>query len=117
MDANYTIVNKSNSWFAFKIMSFEGKRAAFLIDVKAKSPHNFNKAIRYIVKNHSSDFDILLYVGYLPFGGTGLIKVPRKFEPKHFHFAAKIFNKSVVNKEDVFNICNWDVNLSNTDLI
>ena len=90
---------------------------AFLIDVEAKSSRNFNKAIRYIVKKHNSEFDLLLYIGHLHFSRTGLLRVPRKYEPKDFNFAAKIFDASKFDKSDVYNIDNWDVNLSNTDLI
>lgn len=117
MDANYSIVCENHLWFVYKIMNYEGIRTAFLIDVAAKSPRNFNKAIRYIVKKHHSEFDILLYIGYLPFGRTGLFKIPRKYEPKKFNFAATIFDDSKFDKSEIFNINNWDVNLSNTDLI
>jgi len=117
MDADYSIVSLKNLWFVYKIMNYEGIRTAFLIDVATKSPRNFNKAIRYIVKSHNSEFDILLYIGDLPFSRTGLFKVPRKYEPKNFNFAATVFDDSNFNKSDIFNMKNWDVNLSNTDLI
>ena len=117
MGADYSIVCENKLWFVYKIMNYDGIRTAFLIDVAAKSSRNFNKAIRYIVKKHHSEFDILLYIGYLPFGRTGLIKVPRIYEPKNFNFAATIFDDSKFDKSEIFNISNWDVNLSNTDLI
>jgi hypothetical protein len=117
MDANYSVVCENKLWFAYKLINYEGIKTIFLIDVAKKSSNNFNKAIRYIVKKHHSEFDILLYVGHLPFGRTGLIKVPSKYEPKNFNFAAKIFDNSKLEKSDIFNINNWDVNLSNTDLI
>ena len=117
MDGNYSVVREDKLWFAYKIMNYDGIRTAFLIDVAGKSPRNFNRALRYIVKKHHSEFDILLYVGYLPFGRTGLVRIPRKLEPKNFYFAAKIFDDSKFDKSTIFNISNWDVNLSNTDLI
>ena len=117
MDADYSIVFENKLWFAYKIMNYKGLRTAFLIDVEAKSSRNFNKAIRYIVKKHNSEFDLLLYIGHLHFSRTGLLRVPRKYEPKDFNFAAKIFDASKFDKSDVYNIDNWDVNLSNTDLI
>lgn len=117
MDANYSVVRENKLWFVYKLINYEGIRTVFLIDVAVKSANNFNKAIRFIFRKHHSEFDILLYVGHLPFGRTGLIRVPPKYEPKNFNFAAKIFDKSKCNKSDIFNINNWDVNLSNTDLI
>jgi hypothetical protein len=117
MDANYSIVIENKLRFVYKIIYYEGIRTAFLIDVAAKSPRNFNKAIRYIVKNHHSEFDILLYVGYLPFWCSGLVEVPHWFEPKNFNFVTTIFDHSKITKSDILNIQNWDVNLSNFDLI
>jgi hypothetical protein len=117
MDADYSVVNEKDNWFVYKIMNYQGTRAVFLIDVAVKSPRNFNKAIRYILKKHGSEFDIMLYIGYLPFKCTGFFRVPPKYEPKIFNFAAVILDDSKVEKSDIFNIRNWDVNLSNSDLI
>ena len=117
MDADYSIVCDNKLWFVYKITNYKGIRAAFLLDVSAKSPRNFNKAIRYIVKKHHSEFDILIYVGYMPINGTGLLKIPRKYEPKKFNFVTIVFDNLRINKSDIFNIRNWDINLSNSDLI
>jgi len=117
MDRKYNIVNYNNVWFVYKIMNYEGVKTAFLIDVEPKSSYNFNTALKHIIKKHSSEFDIILYIGKLNFKSSGLIKVPQKFEPKVFNFAAYIFDETKVNKEEIFNINNWDVNLSDTDLI
>jgi hypothetical protein len=45
-----------------------------------------------------------------------MIKIPHKFEPKEFNMAVKILDKSL-DKETLLNMNNWDVNLSNYDLI
>ncbi|MDR3057245.1 MAG: GNAT family N-acetyltransferase [Prevotella sp.] len=117
LDGNYTIAEYQGSRFAYKLMKYEGVRSAFLIDVFKKSSANFNKAIRYIIKHHHKEFDILLYVGHLPFRGHGLIQVPRKFAPKEFHFTGEILRKDEIDKDLFFNLDNWDVNLSNYDLL
>jgi len=102
--------------FVYKIMEYEGIRTAFLIDVFEKSPYNFCKAVKYILKHDKKNFDILLYSGYLPFSITGMVRIPHKFEPKHFHMTGGIYDKTI-NKELMFDISNWDTNLSNYDLI
>ncbi len=102
--------------FAYKVMDFDGIRAAFLIDVFEKSPKNFCKAVRHIMKHDGSKFDILLYPGCLPFGVSGMIKIPHKYEPKRFAFMAKLLDKSYKDNA-LWNIRNWDTNLSNYDLI
>jgi hypothetical protein len=117
LDGDYKIIHNGHGGFVYKLMEYEGIRSVFLIDVFEKSAANFNQAARYIFKNHSKEFDILLYVGRLPFKYSGLIKLPQKFSPKIFHFTGEILNKEKIDKKLFFNINNWDVNLSNYDLL
>lgn len=114
-DGEYNKVTADGFDFYYKIKEHEGVRTAFLIDVTEKSPKAFNKAVKHIVKNHSKEFDILLYPGYLKFKNTSMIKLPRKFEPKNFYFTGKALDKNL--PEEIWNISNWDTNLSNYDLI
>ena len=64
------------------------------------------------------DFDLLMYVGHLPRGihKTGLIRIPRRFEPKHFYMTGKVYEKSL-DSQSIYCIENWDVNLSDYDII
>lgn len=116
MDGDYQIVRDGDLEFFYKCMPFKGVRAAFLIDVTGKSAKHFNQAVKYILKHNRKDFDVILYVGNLNFSNSGLIKVPEKFAPKHFHFILKIFDKSY-NNEIVTDARNWDVNLATYDVI
>lgn len=100
----------------YKIKNHEGVRTAFLIDLSEKTPKAFNKAIRHIIRNHRKEFDLLLYPGWLNFSNTSMIRLPRKFEPKNFNFTGKILDKEKIGKE-IWDIRNWDTNLSNYDLI
>jgi hypothetical protein len=117
LDGDYKIVYYKSSEFVYKLLDYEGIRSAFLIDVFEKSPANFSKAVKYIIKNHHNQFDILLYVGHLSFKTHGLIQLPDKFAPKKFHFTGEILIKDEIDKELSFIINNWDVNLSNYDLL
>ena len=100
----------------YKIKIHEGIRTAFLIDLNEKSPKSFNKAVRHIITNHRKDFDILLYPGWLYFANTSMLRIPRKLEPKNFNFTGKILDRNVIG-DDIWDISNWDTNLSNYDLI
>lgn len=113
-DGVYSVVD---GLFAYKVMEFDGVRTAFIIDVFEKSAKNFVKAVKYLIKNERKDFDLVLYVGHLQFSSYGLIKFPRKYEPKHFNFTAAVINKSTVDKKVLLDIDNWDINLSNYDVI
>ena len=116
MDGNYQSIKVGDLEFFYKVMPFKGIRAAFLIDVTGKSAVHFNKAVKYILKHDRKDFDVILYVGNLYFKNSGLIKVPQKFAPKQFNFIIKFFDKNY-NNDMVKDINNWDVNLSNYDVI
>ena len=102
----------------YKILNHEGVRTAFIIDVTRKSAKAFALACDYLIKNEGDNFDLILYPGYLPFGHHGLVKLPRKVEPKNFHFAAQILdNDAGLSPAIVFNINSWDANLALYDLI
>ncbi len=116
MDGEYNIVRNGDLEFFYKCMPFKGVRAAFLIDVTGKSAKHFNNAIKYILKHNRHEFDVILYVGNIYGSNTGLIKVPNKFAPKHFHFVIKVFDKAYDN-DMVKDIRNWDVNLASYDVI
>lgn len=116
MGGNYSKVNLPNLDFVYKVEDYEGIRAAFLIDVTQKSAKNFCRAAKYIWKHEKKNCDIVLYVGVLPFGCTGFVKIPRKFEPKKFNFTATL-NSKILDKKEFYDIKNWDMNLSNYDLI
>lgn len=102
--------------FVYKVMDYEGIRTAFLIDVYEKSAKNFCKAIKYIFKHDGKNFDILIYPGHLRFAHSGMIKIPHKYEPKRFVLTGKLLDKSF-EFDGLWDINNWDTNLSNYDLI
>ena len=115
-DGQYGIAKINDFTLYYKIREQDNIRTAFIIDIDKKSPRNFCKSVRYLLKKEKKNFDLILYPGVLPFSTTGMICIPVKYEPKNFHFTAKILDKSL-NKENVLNINNWDTNLSNYDLI
>lgn len=102
--------------FVYKILEFDGIRAAFLIDVFEKSSKNFCKALSTIIKRDSKNFDIILYPGYLISKNNGMIKIPHKYEPKRFSLCVRILDDTF-DSDFLWAIENWDINLSNFDLI
>ena len=119
LDADYSHIKTEAVNFYYKVKVQEGIRTAFIIDVIGKSNKRFLTAVKYILKTEKDKFDLLMYVGHLPEGikNIGLIRVPRRFEPKHFYMTGKIISKGVVDNETLFDIKNWDVNLSDYDVI
>ena len=119
MDADYNHVLVNGAEFYYKVKEQEGIRTAFLIDVIGKTEHSFYIAVKYIIEKEKKNIDLLMYVGHLPNGVKyiGMLSVPRKVEPKHFYVTGKIIDKSQVTDDLIFDIRNWDVNLSDYDVI
>ena len=119
MDGIYQHVKTDEVEFYYKIKNHEGVRTAFLIDVIGKSEKRLWQAVKYIMRTNKREFDLLMYVGHLPdnIKKTGMIKIPRKYEPKHIYMTGTLVDKNVIDANDFYNVLNWDVNLSNYDLI
>ena len=93
-------------------------RCAFLIDVKEKSQRSFKQAIWYILRHSHREIDIILYIGKLSsIGAVGLLKIPRRFEPKHFYVTGCLYDTNIISESLFYNIDSWDLNLSNYDLV
>lgn len=102
--------------FVYKDAEFNGIRATFLLDVCPLNKKNFDFAVREIYKRKKDFIPILIYVGNLPFVPRSMVRIPEKLEPKHFHFVTKILNPYII-PEDSLEINNWELNLSNYDLL
>lgn len=115
-DGLYSIEEIGGITVFYKIKEHEGVRTAFVIDISEKSPKAFNMAVKHIIRNHGKDFDLLLYPGWLNFLNTSMIRIPRRFEPKNFNFTGRALDKKAFD-DTIWDIRNWDTNLSNYDLI
>ena len=74
----YSVVDRL---FAYKVMEFDDVRTAFIVDVFEKTAANFTKAVKYLIKNEKKNFDLVLYVGHLPFSSYGPLL--KKSKPTH----------------------------------
>ncbi len=119
-DGKYSFGEIYKTKFVYKLMDYEGKRTVFIIDIYEKSQKGFCKAVKYLLKHEKNNFDLILYVGYLPFVNPGLIRIPHKFEPKNFNFDGTILNDDNITENDkvvFYDINNWDINLADDDVI
>lgn len=112
----YEIVEKDGVTFIFKDSDFKGSQATFIMDIFPMNKRNFDFAVREIYKRKYKSTPFILYVGNLSFSPKSMIKIPRKFEPKHFHFVTKILDSDFIGPESL-DINNWELNLSNYDLL
>ncbi|MGK4076602.1 GNAT family N-acetyltransferase [Bacteroides sp. CACC 737] len=113
---HYKRVSVKDLTFVYKIELYNGVEAAFLLDVYPLSKSAFESAVRYIYRKERKKVDVIIYVGALPFTPIGLITVPHRYEPKHFNFTCKPLVKDYFDNS-LYDIRNWEVNLSSYDLL
>lgn len=115
-NGDYKTIETGGTITRYKVKVQEGVRTAFILDVHPMSKKMFDKVVRYIYKTEKRNIDLIMYVGHLPFTPMSLITMPHKYEPKHFNFTCKVLEKGYFD-DSIYNINNWDVNLSNYDLL
>ncbi len=113
---NYQTVKVGSVTAHYKLQVQEGVRTAFLMDVYPLSKKMFDRVVRELYSRERKHIDLIMYVGHLPFTPMSLITMPHKYEPKHFNFTCKPLVNGVFD-DSIYNINNWDVNLSNYDLL
>lgn len=113
---HYVKVNLKDSDIVYKIEFHNSVNTAFLLDVWPLSRSAFEAAVRYIYSKERKKIDMIIYVGMLPFTPISLLTVPHRFEPKHFNFTCQPLIKDFFD-DSLYDIHNWDVNLSSYDLL
>lgn len=114
-DSSYKVMSFEDGYISYKTYDEEGVKVAYLIDLYPLNKQNIEYAVKEIYNSNKNDIDMIMYVGYLDFKLKNLIELPKKLEPKTVHMSGKIIDaKKVDNK--IFDIKNWNVNLSNYDV-
>jgi hypothetical protein len=92
-----------------------GIRVSLLVDVSPLSARVFDEVVRAI-RLAEPQIDYLAYQGYLPFQPKCMWRVPRKFERPHWFACGRILRADVVD-DRVYDIRNWNINLSSGDIV
>jgi hypothetical protein len=93
----------------------EHLRLSLLVDVRPSRRSVFDAVVREIVRT-VRDIDYLIYPGHLPFQPRLLWRVPRRMERPRYYLGGRILRPDLID-DRVYQIDNWDINLSNTDLV
>ena len=94
----------------------ENVKTAFLIDAYPLCRELMENAVKYIYQKEGSNIDAILYVGVLKFSMVNLYKVPKRFEPRPIRMTGRILINELID-DRIFDLANWNVNLSNFDVI
>jgi hypothetical protein len=90
-------------------------RLGLLIDVFPLTKANFDSAVAAI-RRLEPHLGVLAYQGYLPFQPRDMILVPARFEKQSWTLGGRILLPEAVDAR-VFQLANWNINLSNGDLV
>ena len=90
-------------------------RTGILIDVSPLTKPNFDACVRQILERDPA-LSVLAYQGYLRFQPRDMLRIPAKYEKQPWTLAGKILISGQVDAR-VFDLNNWNINLSNGDLV
>jgi len=90
-------------------------RVSLLVDVRPLSRVVFNETVRAIMRCERN-IDYLVYQGWLPFQPALMWRVPRGLERVHWYACGRILRPDMVD-ERIYDIRNWNLNLSNGDIV
>ena len=93
----------------------DGIRVLYIIDVCPLRPEFLVEAVRKVYHRSARSADMLLYVGRLPFVPRPLFRVPASKRPRRVRMCGRVLLPDAVD-DRVFQIANWNVNLSNFDV-
>jgi hypothetical protein len=92
-----------------------GIRFALLLDVWPLDASTFDQAVAEI-RCREPRLHVIAYQGRLPFRPREMFRVPERFEKKAWWLAGRVLRGDLVD-ERIFDIANWNINLSNGDLV
>jgi hypothetical protein len=93
----------------------ESVRTLHILDVWPMTPAAMDSAVREIFKRYRDSADLIMYVGKLPFRPRRLVEIPRWLEPQKIRMTAKMLVEGAF-PDSIFEIENWNVNVSNFDV-
>jgi hypothetical protein len=115
-DGSYDFLSLGSGRSVFRIyMEKGGAKALHILDVWPMTPAAMDETIRDVLLRYGSVVDLILYVGRLPFTPRRLVKVPHRLEPQKIRMTGKVLVKGAV-PDSIFDIDNWNVNVSNFDV-
>jgi hypothetical protein len=115
-DDSYDFLSLSGGRAVFKIYSEKGgAKALHILDVWPMTPAAMDETVREVLLRYGSVVDLILYVGRLPFRPRRLVKIPQWLEPQKIRMTGKVLVEGAV-PDSIFDIDNWNVNVSNFDV-
>ncbi len=116
-DLGYDKVELSGGGYClYKRYEEDGIDVSYIIDVVPLTKNMISLAVKAVSGHEAGKSDVIIYIGKLPFTPVNLIKVPKRFHPKPVRLSGKMIIPNIIDDKIIFDINNWNVNLSNYDV-
>ena len=114
-----TIEFDRDSEVVYKILTKEsGVKVLYVIDVHPLNAATFDRAIRHVYKKSGKNADLIIFTGKLPFKSNNIIRLPSSLQRRYAsraYLCGKILDNQTID-DRIFDMCNWNINLSNSDV-
>ena len=118
-DKNYQVLEEGECKIIFKEINhkkYDYAKIVYIIDVLPMSKRNIELSVNKILEA-VQNADLIIYVGNLSSTPANLLKIPKfLLQKKQTTISGKILNSAEV-ESSIFKISNWNINLSNFDII
>jgi len=114
---DYRFVSSENYKLIYKIVKNDKYNDAiivYIIDVFPLTKENLEKSIKEL-KKLNTNFDLIIYIGKLKTTPNSLLRIPNFFLKKQTNVSGIVLDSAQIN-DRIFDIFNWNINLSNFDI-
>lgn len=114
----YKCETQGGNRFVYRMYDEDGKRVAYLMDCRIQGCKSYKALVdasRFIINKERPD--AVLYVGFMHFPQSLMIKLPKKMVPKRLPLTCYVLNKEKETQfGDISNPDNWNFSLMNFDV-
>ena len=114
---DYKFVYSENYKLIYKIVKnekYNDARILYIIDIFPLTQENLEKSIKEL-KRLETSVDMIIYIGKLKTTPDSLLRIPDFFLKKQTYVSGIVLDSGQIN-DRIFNIFNWNINLSNFDI-
>ena len=114
---DYKFVDSENCKLIYKIVKnkkYNDAKIIYIIDVFPLTKENLEKSVKKL-KKLTIGIDLIIYVGKLKTVPSNLLKIPDFILKKQTYVSGIVLDSTQIN-DSIFDISNWNINLSNFDI-
>jgi hypothetical protein len=115
-DKEHKVIKNEDYEFIYKLDNHENINIAYILDVIPLNKYTLEKATMQLINKYNFKIDSIIYIGNIDFKPINIFEVPLKFEPKNIYVSGLILNDEIID-DRIWSLNNWNLNLSNMDVL